>query len=65
MAQEFFLRHTVYFKVVDRSAVHAGEASLTIKDEIIEQLQNIGVEVLDYDMQKTWELVAQQHMQQH
>lgn len=62
--QDFYLRHTVYSRVTAGNAIEAGDFAITIQAELVEQLENIGVKVIEADMQKTWELVAQQEMQQ-
>lgn len=61
---EFYLRHTYYTKVVALNAMHAQQASLDIVEEVKEQLENIGVEIVEIQQQKLWELSAQQRLQE-
>ena len=60
---EYILRHTYYSKVVAANAVQAMHASVDIVEEVKEQLVNIGVEIMQVDTQKSWELVQQQMWQ--
>lgn len=62
---EFFLRQTHYIKVVAKDAVEARTVGIKIKEDFVEMLLDLGFEIADEpDLQKNWELVAQQRWQQ-
>lgn len=60
---EYYLRHTVYTKVDALHTHDALEASEVIKQELVELFEGIGVELIDMDAQKNWEIVAQHRFQ--
>lgn len=60
---EFHLRHTVYYKVTADSAAEAAVISTLIADAMRDTTKDGVVIVHDIDVQKNWELNAQEKYQ--